>query len=528
MFRIEYLKLFNHPQLGNIELDLSEDEGLSYEGKPYTTVIIGPNGTGKSFILRTIAEIFRQFFEYSKTGKKNISLPFRFHLRYKLDDNIYEIISTSIIMVGKDGTPHVTNIFYKNRPESYDIISMPTWEHSKSEYEISIENMVWPSKLLVSAINPSDRFVFQHNQPAEFYQYLGARNTAAGTTTKSASRKAISHLFNSSIEGMDFVINLKDLLLFIGFEESLKITYTTKINKLFFSGNLTKENFIKYYEEWWDPEFTFTKRKKENAIWSIPYYNNNFKDKKAAIDELVNYLNGLVSRTDIFQKKPKSSSRYLIVDLLNGIINQEDIKMLKHLESLDIINLNGIHFKKGETGLSIDEISSGEYHLLVALISMFSNIKQNSIVLIDEPEISLHPNWQMRYMSFLKEVFSNFQSCHFIITSHSHFIVSDLEGNSSKVIGLSKGERIEVIPFDNINTFGWSAEDVLYRVFNVKTTSNYFLEMDLRNALILIKNKSKGTKELDVIIERLNKLQLNQADPTNEIIKDIKKYRSSL
>jgi len=328
-----------------------------------------------------------------------------------------------------------------------------------------------------------------------------------------------------------FITNLKSLLHFLEFDESLKVEYRTKINKLFFSAALNTENFKMYFENWWDKKFEYSKRKEENPLWSIPYYNSHFKNNEKLTFEIVNYLKELSDKPFRLKHKPNSSSRIIEIDLFDPSISEYDLTMISHLESLDIINLEGIRFQKETVRLSVDSISSGEYHLLISLIGIFANIKENSLVLIDEPEISLHPNWQMRYITFLKKVFQRFYSCHFVLTTHSHFLVSDLEGKSSAVVALSRDFETNSLSADLLegeNTFGWSAEDVLYRVFHVKTTSNYFLEMDLRNALTLIKNKSRTTEELDVIISRLNKLQLHQADPTNEIIKQIKTYRSTI
>lgn len=531
MFRIEFLKLKDHPQLGSIELNFSEPSEYKKGGKPYTSVIIGANGTGKSFILRTVAEIFRQFKAYSDSGseKKEFTLPFDIHLRYRFYHNTYEIVTKRMKPIDRNGLRR-EYLFFKNRPiEKY--FKGETIFEKQTGFEVLHQELEYPEKLLVNSIIPTDRFVQKNSSRGDFYQYLGARSTSSTTSTKSSVRRTIQHIFNATTESKKFTGHLKELLTFLEFKESFKVEYKTKINKLFFSKELTKENFKKYFENWWDEKFEFTSRKQENPLWSIPYYNQHFKDNKELTEKLVAYLNKLPLNEKVFHNKKNSSSKIITIDLFDEEIAEDDLIMISHLENLDIINLEGIQIQKSEKTLSIGDISSGEYHLLISLIGMFANISNDSLILIDEPEISLHPNWQMRYITFLKNVFTNFSTCHFILTTHSHFLVSDLEGKSSAVIALNRDSETNFLSADLLegeNTFGWSAEDVLYRVFNVKTTSNYFLEMDLRNALTLIKNKSKVTKELDVIIERLNKLQLNQADPTNEIINDIIKYRSSL
>jgi ABC-type uncharacterized transport system ATPase subunit len=205
--------------------------------------------------------------------------------------------------------------------------------------------------------------------------------------------------------------------------------------------------------------------------------------------------------------------------------------MISHLESLDIINLEGIRFQKEQVRLSVDGISSGEYHLLISLIGIFANIKENSLVLIDEPEISLHPNWQMRYVSFLKKVFEYFTSCHFILTTHSHFLISDLEGANSCVVALNKNENSKEIYaklLEGANTFGWSAEQVLLEVFNVTTTRNYFIADRIGEILELISKKERNenlVREKVTSLINKNVFDLSHNDPLKLVWnKIVKKY----
>jgi hypothetical protein len=116
-----------------------------------------------------------------------------------------------------------------------------------------------------------------------------------------------------------------------------------------------------------------------------------------------------------------------------------------------------------------------------------------------------------------------------LIASHSHFIVSDLEGDSSKVIGLSKDEGIKVIPLaKNLNTFGWSAEDVLYNIFNVRSPLNYYLQADLTELLGMIANNIKDSKKISAILNKLNALPKRENDPLQEIIVEATEYLSTI
>ena len=71
--------------------------------------------------------------------------------------------------------------------------------------------------------------------------------------------------------------------------------------------------------------------------------------------------------------------------------------------------------------ITIDMLSSGEQQLYARVVSLMILNPENSIILIDEPEISLHPKWQTEIMKIYSNIGKKNQ---FIITTHSPFIIS--------------------------------------------------------------------------------------------------------
>lgn len=69
------------------------------------------------------------------------------------------------------------------------------------------------------------------------------------------------------------------------------------------------------------------------------------------------------------------------------------------------------------------------------------------LILIDEPDLHLHLNWQKRYISTLLNVFGNLLKIReditltFILATHSPFIISDLPKNSVRL--MAHGELSE-------------------------------------------------------------------------------------
>ena len=76
--------------------------------------------------------------------------------------------------------------------------------------------------------------------------------------------------------------------------------------------------------------------------------------------------------------------------------------------------------------LVLDCLSSGEQHELVLHYDLLFRVPSNTIVLIDEPELSLHVAWQKRFLSDLVNIvqLSGFDV---LIATHSPFIVGDRE-----------------------------------------------------------------------------------------------------
>lgn len=76
------------------------------------------------------------------------------------------------------------------------------------------------------------------------------------------------------------------------------------------------------------------------------------------------------------------------------------------------------------TELESTELSSGEQHEVVLLFELLFHAKKNSLVLIDEPEISLHVVWQKEFLSDIKEIIK-LQKIDVIIATHSPQIINE-------------------------------------------------------------------------------------------------------
>lgn len=141
------------------------------------------------------------------------------------------------------------------------------------------------------------------------------------------------------------------------------------------------------------------------------------------------------------------------------------------------------------------------------------------LILIDEPEISLHPEWQSNFLPLLNKMFNNYKGCHFIIATHSPQILSSINNNNSFVINLEDNNKI----IRGIDISKMSADYQLAYVFKEPGSKNEYLT---RIALTVFTNVSKNKKFSSADYELLNLLRenfehLKSNDPVYQLINSL-------
>lgn len=110
------------------------------------------------------------------------------------------------------------------------------------------------------------------------------------------------------------------------------------------------------------------------------------------------------------------------LDLFINIIN----KRFKH-KTLHINKDSGFEFKstllEGST-IPLEKLSSGEQNELVLFFELLFESNNKTLVLIDEPEISLHISWQNCFIEDVKEI-TKINNIDVLIATHSPDIIAD-------------------------------------------------------------------------------------------------------
>ncbi len=63
------------------EIDVEFYDKTDHPSQPYTTLIIGPNGTGKSNLLRILILLFNELSDFKEKGKRLAKIQGKFYLK---------------------------------------------------------------------------------------------------------------------------------------------------------------------------------------------------------------------------------------------------------------------------------------------------------------------------------------------------------------------------------------------------------------------------------------------------------------
>jgi predicted ATPase len=449
-----------------------------------STVIIGANGTGKSYLLAILSDIFRAL--ENKIKNKDMNLRYSdYFISYYFNQDFYVI----------------------------KIINKRNVKIEKNDHFIEISDLRLPQKILAVSYMVNDKFTYKapDSDETDIYEYLGIRRTSNAAWTNSIARR-ISDAFIELSSKRESYYKIKELLAFLNFRPNITLTFEPS-RKTLFTRNMTLK------------QLKARIRKLQGSEEYRSHAVKKYTDED--LNSLLAFINVVSKKRNIQLINDKKSLIYSINFVQdNDMINlSHDSKYLLRLIELQFLTSPKITLYKDEE-FDFEYASSGEKHLLFTLINITSKIKQNSLVLIDEPELSLHPNWQMSYIDTIKRIFYDYSSCHFILATHSHYIVSDLEEDSSSIVVINSDEEkhTRTSQLINYSTYAWSAENILYNIFQVRTSRNFYFEMDLRNVINIIKEKSQDTVTLSKLIDKLKKYTFDINDPLNLILQDAERY----
>ncbi len=170
---------------------------------------------------------------------------------------------------------------------------------------------------------------------------------------------------------------------------------------------------------------------------------------------------------------------------------------------------------KNNQDFRLEQLSDGEKMLLmlvtdlarrlaIANPSSHDALSGEGIVLIDEVDLHLHPQWQRTVIRSLTQTFPN---CQFIVTTHSPQVLSGVKREN--VFILENSQLVENTPY----TYGKDSNSILYELMNVKERPDE-VQQQINHCFKLINDGS-----LEAAKSALNQLSNLLGESDSEVVR---------
>ena len=143
----------------------------------------------------------------------------------------------------------------------------------------------------------------------------------------------------------------------------------------------------------------------------------------------------------------------------------------------------------------INELSSGEKQLFLRTLAIKMLEPENSIIMIDEPELSLHPKWQQKIVDVYKKISKNNQ---IILATHSPHILGSVEKENIILLIKNRDGNIETRLGKELgNSYGQTMERILEDIMGLETDRNPSVYELLSQIKEMVKNDNYESSEFE-------------------------------
>jgi hypothetical protein len=350
--------------------------------------------------------------------------------------------------------------------------------------------------------------VFDRNK---IYRYIGSKNEAGQFSSSGQINRVMESLIFATNKSRRELYQLENVFYFLGYEPVIRAVYGFRQNKE------TIERLV--HQEISESElleYLFNRSKPSSQKYELERLKFSSSNIQARLSDAAR---NIVNRSENNNYKQLSFdlnfNRYgdqsWVVDLY------EDISLLRKFR---FINLTDLLLLKSSVNdwIKLREASSGEQCIVLTMLGIGSEIAENSLICIDEPEISLHPEWQERYIDLLTTTFSDVSGCHFILATHSPLILSRIRAAESSVLLMDESKTY--------SGEDYSKKSSDYQLVEAFRTPGYKNEYLTREALTVISQLSTTGKIPSEYYEKLKTLSealnlLEEDDPVKKLIDSI-------
>ncbi|TJV19668.1 AAA family ATPase [Mesorhizobium sp.] len=436
----------------------------------HITAIIGKNGTGKSHLLTSIVQTFVAL-EELKTGRKTSisNLPLEY-LSYRIGEHMCVVrrLPRRKIEMLLDGEA------------------------------TSAEHLPLPKRVVALTTSPFDKFpvprpIRRSLAPDEvsIYCYLGLRDRYNKAAIENLLFRSLNSLFEAGEDEWLRRTNIGAAFQYLLLKPTLTVVYRLRI----------------------PPTVRHAVNRGGDIAPALSKLRSTQRERVIELDK--NYLQDLVETA--LRREEKGLIRTTANFEYGGIVD-DTFKELQPLRRIGFLRIQGVEVTQDDGLVSdLKRASSGQLSMISSLLSLASVISNGSLVLIDEPELSLHPEWQVDYVGLLVQTFARFRGCHFVLATHSPMVISELP-QRAKIIALDRPN----LPSEH-EIAGQSADYLLAEVFGAPAPGNLYVRDRIVRAMRLVAAGEAKSATFAKALEDLRKLatELEEDDPARELIDNL-------
>jgi predicted ATP-binding protein involved in virulence len=421
------LKIFHLFDTFTHKIEYNQDERI--------TILTAPNGYGKTMTLKIIYNLFNkrlnffmqlifdkiilcfdnnQSIEIVKEDKNKI-------LKFVLKDGSKEIVSfeyPSKKMTSELGKGLFRRILEDFIPNFIEKVDTDVWVNNTTEEILSFEEIIYQ----YSDYMPENLIrKLKIDIPKEFLETINSLEVYFIQEQRLVLRQPISdHILRREVVITDTIEKYshelsEQIKQTIGEYAQVTQSLDSSFPKRLFKQKKQKQNY--------DLKEKLTElqeqRQKTSKYGLLKLDEDTFFQEDEIDDNDTKVLSLYISDSE--KKLAVFSSLVNKIELFTKILNERRF----HFKTIEIDKDKGFIFKaNNDSILKLTELSSGEQHEVVLLFELIFKATENSLVLIDEPEISLHVVWQKEFLNDIKEIIK-LQNIDIVIATHSPQIIND-------------------------------------------------------------------------------------------------------
>lgn len=340
-------------------------------------------------------------------------------------------------------------------------------------------------KKLNYSVTQKEKEIYEEIEKEMLRSYKNKRKTVLYTAYFILIDKFFEELYNK--------INNNDIINLINNEIEEKVKQNRAIEMIYqvisVIKNIEIDKIKTIYQKSIDSEDSITDILKEFTKFSQEICKK-YERTLTNLNNIIRNAKIMVEAIRPYEKEKMKSSKALHQIIPIILVSNEEIKKLYKILNSDnnFIEMFNLEFKG---------LSSGQQALLNMYSSFYDVLdkikdKKNVLVLMDEPELYFHPEWQRKYIYFIVEFFNTYykdKNVQIVFTSNSPYVLSDL--NNSSVIMMEKEEENK--------TFAGNIMNLLIDNYFMEDTIGKFAEEKIKGIVNRVKNKEVNSDDFKII-----------------------------